>query len=110
MAALEVIVSNPEISDNERCVITHVDFKPPFAEAGRDLLLRHSEALRSTPGLLRCYLLQAAERGNHFELVTVWETDEAYEAHRSLDETVAFRGEVFPMLGSPWDDRVHRLL
>jgi quinol monooxygenase YgiN len=99
-----------EISDLERCVITHVDFKPPFSDDGRELLLRHTEELRAAPGLLHAYLLQQTARGNHFELVTVWETDEAYEAHHSLDATVAFRQEVFQMLGSPWDDRIHRFL
>ena len=103
-------MSNLEISDTERCVITHLDFKPPFTDAGRELLVRHAEDIRSIPGALRCYLLQQTARGNHFELVTVWETDEAYEAHQSLDATVAFRTEVYPMLGSPWDDRIHRFL
>ena len=99
-----------ESSSEERCVITHVDFRPPFAESGRDLLLRHAEELRSVLGMTRCYLLQQTERGNHFELVTVWASDEAYEAHHSLDATVAFRNSVYPMLGSPWDDRIHRFL
>jgi len=103
-------VADEEISDQERCVVTHVDFKPPFADEGRELLLGHVKALEAAPGLLRAYLLQQTARGNHFELVTVWETDEAYEGHHSLDATVAFRTEVFPMLGSPWDDRIHRFL
>lgn len=103
-------MSMPEASSDERCVITHVDFKPPVADDGRALLLAHAERLRSVPGLIRCYLLQQTERGNHFELVTVWASDEAYEAHHSLDETVEFREAVHPMLGSPWDDRIHRFL
>jgi quinol monooxygenase YgiN len=103
-------MSISETSSDERCVITHVDFKPPFAEPGKELLFRHAEELRSTSGLSRCYLLQQTERGNHFELVTVWESDAAYEAHHSTDATVAFRNAIYPMLGSPWDDRIHRFL
>ena len=103
-------MSNLETSEGMRCVITHVDFMPPFAEAGRELLLRHAEQLRSTSGLVRCDLLQQTARGNHFELVTVWDSDEAYEAHHSDAATVGFRHEVFSMIGSPWDDRIHRFL
>jgi quinol monooxygenase YgiN len=105
-----VNVADEEISDVERCVVTHVDFKPPFSEEGRELLLRHLGTLRNSPGLSRADLLQQVQRGNHFELLTVWESDEAYEAHHSDEATIAFRQEVFPMLGSPWDDRIHRFL
>jgi quinol monooxygenase YgiN len=97
-------------SDRARCVVTHVDFKPPFADAGEAAMRRHAEALRSAPGFVRVEVAQQTARANHFELITLWESDAAYEAHLASDETVAFRTEVYPYLGSPWDDRIHRVL
>jgi len=58
---------------------------------------------------VRCDVLQQVFRKNHFELLSVWRDDAAYEAYLSSPATVEFREHLHPMLGAPFDDRLHRL-
>ena len=97
------------MADEALYVITHIDLVPPHADAGRELLERFSDALRREPGLVRCEVLQQVFRKNHFELLSVWRDDTAYEAYLSSPGTVEFREQLHPMLGAPFDDRLHRL-
>lgn len=90
-------------------VITHIDLIPPKAEEGSALLRSHAGAARAVPGVERLELLQHYYRKNHFELLIVFETFEQYEAYLAAPATVAFRTELHPMLGAPFDDRVHLL-
>jgi quinol monooxygenase YgiN len=91
-------------------VITHVDVVPPRAAEGTELLRQHAMDLRRAPGLVRCELLQQVFKKNHFEFLSVWESQEAYEAHLASPETRQFRDDLHPLIGSPIDDRLHHLL
>jgi len=62
------------------------------------------------PGAIRIEFLQQDNRHNHFALVEVWQSREAFEAHLGLAHTKQFREKVQPMLGSPFDERLHVLL
>jgi quinol monooxygenase YgiN len=97
------------MADEQLYVITHIDLVPPHADDGRELLEQFSESLRGAPGLVRCDVLQQVFRKNHFEFVSVWRDDAAYEAHLAAPGTVEFRERLHPMLGAPFDDRQHRL-
>jgi quinol monooxygenase YgiN len=88
-------------------VVTHVDFTPNYAADGTKLLQQFATDSRRDPGSVRFELLQDNSRGNHFTLVEVWENQKAFEAHESAEHTKNFREKVQPMLGSPFDERLH---
>jgi quinol monooxygenase YgiN len=62
------------------------------------------------PGAVRIEFLQHEKRRNHFTLVEVWQTKDAFEAHTASARTKQFREKLHPLLGSPFDERLHSLL
>ena len=91
-------------------VATHVDVIPPHAAAGKALLERFAVDSRKDPGAVRIEVLQDISRGNHFTVVTVWEDRKAFDDHLAAAHTREFRSKLQPMLGSPFDERLHRLI
>ena len=91
-------------------VVTHVDLTPNFASEGSKLLQQFSAESRHDPGVVRFELLQDNARSNHFTLVEVWENSKAFEAHESAEHTKSFRDKLQPMLGSPFDERLHHMM
>jgi quinol monooxygenase YgiN len=103
-ALLTMQAQNPQ----ERLyVVTHVDLMPPFAEEGGKLLSEFAAQARRDPGAVRFEVLVEPARRNHLTLVTVWESREAFDRHLAAEHTRAFRQRLQPMLGSPFDERLH---
>ena len=46
---------------------------------------------------------------NHSTVIEIWATRQAYEDHLAAEHTRALRAELQPMLGGPFDERLHRL-
>jgi len=90
-------------------VITHIDIIPTNMQAGRELLLRYAVEVRNEPGLARFELLCQLYRPNHFETVAVWDSEAHYLTSLSAPVTLSYRERLHPLLGSPFDDRVHLL-
>jgi quinol monooxygenase YgiN len=90
-------------------VVTHVDFTPPNAAQGEALLKAFAVEARHDSGSIRYEVLQEPTRKNHFTLVTVWATQKAFDAHLSAAHTHEFRDKIQPLLGSPFDERLHQL-
>jgi quinol monooxygenase YgiN len=90
-------------------VITHIDIIPTNMEAGRDLLESYATALRGEPGLMRFELLRQLYRPNHFETLAVWESEDHYVLSLGAQVTLVYRERLHPLLGAPFDDRVHIL-
>jgi quinol monooxygenase YgiN len=88
-------------------VVTHVDFTPPNAAQGEVAL--KAFAAEAGKDAVRYEVLQEPTRKNHFTLVTVWKDQAAFEAHLSSPKTREFRNKIDPLLGSPFDERLHRL-
>jgi quinol monooxygenase YgiN len=42
--------------------------------------------------------------------VEVWENHAAFDAHLAADHSKQFREKLQPMLGSPFDERLHNIL
>jgi quinol monooxygenase YgiN len=91
-------------------VVTHVDLMPPFAADGGKLLSEFAAQARRDPGALRYEVLVEPSRRNHLTLVSVWESREAFDRHLAAEHTRVFRQKLQPMLGSPFDERLHVLL
>jgi quinol monooxygenase YgiN len=91
-------------------VLTHVDLIPPNTDAGVAAIEKYVEVLRAQPDVLDVQVLQQYYRKNHIELALVFSSLEAYEANQGAPHTLAFRQELHPLIGAPFDDRLHVLI
>jgi quinol monooxygenase YgiN len=98
--------------DKNLYVVTHVDIAgTPAVVAEATRLLREFAAdSKKDPGAVRFELLLQDGRLNHFTIVEVWQTRDAFEAHLGAEHSKRFREKIQPMLGSPFDERLHGLL
>jgi quinol monooxygenase YgiN len=65
---------------------------------------------RNDQGSVRIEVLREPNRLNHFTIVEVWRTRQDFESHLAASHTKAFREKLQPILGSPFDERLHKLL
>jgi quinol monooxygenase YgiN len=91
-------------------VVTHVDVMPNYAADATPLLKQYAIDSSQDKGSVRFELLGEPSRKNHFTIVSVWENRAAFDAHLETEHTREFRGKLQPMLGSPFDERLHTLL
>jgi quinol monooxygenase YgiN len=93
-------------------VVTHVDIAgtPAIVAEATRLLKEFAADSQKDQGVVRFELLIQDGRLNHFTITEVWQSRDAFEAHSSADHTKRFREKIQPMLGSPFDERLHSLL
>ena len=91
-------------------VVTHVDIIPPQAAAGTKLVQQYIVDTRKDPGVVRVEASSEISRGNHISIVEVWQNQKAFDDHIAAAHTRQFRGQLDPMLGSPYDERLHHSL
>jgi quinol monooxygenase YgiN len=87
--------------------VIHIDTMPPFTQAAAALLDRFRQDSLQDPGEKQFQVLQQMDRPNHFTLVEAWLDEKSYDAHNAAAHTRHFRDEIQPMLGSPFDERIH---
>ena len=90
-------------------VVTHVDVVPTEAAAGTKLLKQYVEESRKDKGAVRVEAYIQISRVNHFSVVEVWENRQALDAHEAAPHTKKFRQQIDPLLGSPYDERLHTI-
>jgi quinol monooxygenase YgiN len=102
----------PQTPGNNVYVVTHVDIAgtPAIVAEATRLLKEFSADSQKDSGVVRFELLLQDGRLNHFTIVSVWQTRDAFEAHAGAEHTRRFREKIQPMLGSPFDERLHGLL
>ena len=91
-------------------VIAFVDATPNFAMDCAKLLVQFSAESKKDPGVVRFDVLRQDSRGNHFLISEVWRSRKDFETHSAAEHTKQFREKLQPMLGSPYDERVHTVL
>jgi quinol monooxygenase YgiN len=91
-------------------VVTHVDVTPNYTADTTKALHEFAADSKKDPGVVRFEVLQQDSRPNHYTVVEVWQTRQAFEAHSAAEHTKRFREKLQPMLGSPFDERLHALL
>ena len=91
-------------------VVSHVDLVPDALNADKGALQQYVTDSRKDPGALRIELLQQSDRPNHFTIVSVWTDEKAFNAHLSAAHTRDFRANIQSGLGSPFDERLHKLV
>jgi quinol monooxygenase YgiN len=88
-------------------VVTHVDVMPKFTAPGRELLKQFADESRTDAGAVRIEVMEELSRPNHSTVVEVWSGRKAYDSHLEAEHTRAYRAKLQPMLGSPFDERLH---
>lgn len=93
-------------------VVTHVDIIGGAEGTAEAIKAMHDLQVASLrePGAIRFEVLQQDSRLNHFVMLEVWQNRQAYDAHNAMDHTLKFRATIAPILGSPFDVRLHRIL
>ena len=91
-------------------VVSHVDILPPDTAAGTKLLQQYAADSRKDKGAIRIEVYAQISRVNHLSIVEVWESQEAFDAHEAAPHTKRFRQQIDPMLGSPYDERLHQIV
>jgi len=105
-------LSTSQAQDLQTPVVTviHIDAMPQFTKSAAHLLFGfRNDSLREA-GAKGFEVLQEIDHPNHFTLVEEWRSEEAYEAHNITVQTRHFRDQLQPMLGSPFDERIHEEL
>ena len=88
-------------------VVTHVDFAPPNATPGTKLVQQYLTDSRKDKGIVRIEAGAQISRANHISIVEVWQNQKAFDEHVAAAHTKEFRRQIDPMLGSPYDERLH---
>jgi quinol monooxygenase YgiN len=89
--------------------VSHVDVLPTEAAAGTKLVQQYVVDSRKDKGAVRVEAYIQVSRINHITLVEVWENRQALDAHEAAAHTKKFREQIDPMLGSPYDERLHTI-
>ena len=99
-----------EQSHDKVYVVTHVDIIPPQAAGGTKLVQQYVVETRKDPGLVRIEAASEISRANHISIVEVWQDKKALDEHSANSHTRQYRQQLDPMLGSPYDERLHHNL
>jgi quinol monooxygenase YgiN len=95
---------------NRLYVVIYVDSLPNFAADTAKILQQYATDARKDPGSVRLEVLRDVNRANHFTIVELWESRQAFEAHLAIEHTKQFRQNIQPKLGSPFDERMYNVL
>ena len=91
-------------------VVTHIDLLPNGTPAGVAALKQFGAETAKEQGCVRFEILQQDGRPNHLTLVGIWKDRKAFDAHDSAAYTRELREKMQPLIGSPWDERLHNLI
>ena len=91
-------------------VVTHVDIVPPSADAGTKLVKQYVADSKKDKGIVQIEAGAQISRVNHISIYEVWQSQKAFDEHVASAHTRQFRQQIDPMLGSPYDERLHLLL
>ena len=91
-------------------VVTHVDIVPPSTDAGTKLVKQYVADSKKDKGIVQIEAGAQISRVNHISIYEVWQSQKAFDEHVASAHTRQFRQQIDPMLGSPYDERLHLLL
>jgi quinol monooxygenase YgiN len=89
-------------------VATFIDLMPLNTVPGTVAIKQYVLDTRKDPGMVRCEAIaQIAGRANHVVVLEVWRNEQAFENHEAAPHTRDYRAALQPLLGAPFDQRVH---
>jgi quinol monooxygenase YgiN len=96
------------MEQGELCAVVHVDIGMRTGlEVVEDALHALADGSSETPGTLGVTALRLEGKPNHFEVIGRFASEAAYHDHLVGASNLAFRAMVAPVLGSPYEDRLH---
>ena len=96
---------------NDAFVITHVDVGGNNVPRLKEMLDRMGPASVNDAGLVRYEILdEVPAHPNHFRFFEQWTSEANWAAHHTSAHARAFRDSVKPILGTPYDQRLYRLV
>ena len=91
-------------------VVTHIDLMPAGTAPGVTLLKQFAADTTKEKGCVRFEVLQQDGRPNHLTLVGIWKDQKSFDEHDSSAYTKKFREGMQSLIGSPWDERLHKAI
>src|SRR5215470_2360399 len=85
-------------------VVTHLDIIPTFTDLARPVLDEFVAASRNDPGVVVFKMISWTPTTNHFQLIEVYESDKAFDAHVAAEHTIQFRKNIQQYIGAPYDE------
>ena len=96
---------------NDAFVITHVDVGGMNVPRLKEMLDKMGPASVNDQGLVRYEILdEVPAHPNHFRFFEQWSSEANWAAHHSSPHARQFRNDVTPILGTPYDQRLYRLV
>ena len=96
---------------NDTILISHVDVAGGNTNNLIAQLNTLGEVSRRESGVVRYEILdEVPAHANHFRIVEEWATAAAWEAHDRAPPSQAYREALMPMLGTPYDQRLYRVV
>jgi quinol monooxygenase YgiN len=91
---------------NSVVILSHLDVTPNVLPKLMEIMKPLSEGSAKEAGMQTYQILrQTAGAGNHFRLFEVWASERAFETHNLAAHTQGFRNGLYPLLGTPYDQR-----
>ena len=91
-------------------VVTHIDVIPPRKDDAVAAIKVLGEASRGASGNLRFEVVQQTNRPNHFTVVEIWRSREAFDANGMSAHQREFRDKLAQMTGALYDERLYEIL
>ena len=107
---LAVLPPVPTPSGRIVYAVTHIDVIPPRTNDAVSALGQMADASRKDQGNGRLEVLQQVGRTNHFSVIEIWTNKKLLEGHQALPRSIQYREQLYPMLGSPYDERLYKVL
>ena len=96
---------------NDAFVVTHVDVGGMNVPRLKEMLDKLGPASVNDAGLVRYEILdEVPAHPNHFRFFEQWSSQANWAAHHTSAHARAFRDGVTPILGTPYDQRLYRLV
>ena len=90
---------------------SHLDVTPNVLPQLLAAMKPLGEGTAKENGLVTYQILrQTAGARNHFRLFEIWSNEAAWEAHNMSAHSQTFRDALYPMLGTPYDQRKYQLV
>lgn len=91
-------------------VATFIDLMPQNTAAGTAAIAQYVSDSRKEQGVVRVEAIAQEARENHLVIFEVWQNQQRFNAHESTAHTRDFRAKLLPLIGAPFDQRLHHLV
>ena len=99
-----------EASEAAIYVVSYIEVMAPSTPEAAATLRLYREASHEDEDHAHLEVLQQNGRPDHFAIIEVWRNPQAFEAHGMAPHTKRFRETLQPLLGTPYDERLHSAL